>query len=136
MRQGLPTEAETRELRSFGLTMAAVIPALFGLLLPWLWGREYRLWPWLVAAVFAGAALLMPVGLRTTHRLWTAIGHGLGWVNSRILLGVIYCAVVVPAGVVLRLAGRDPMHRRMDKAAPTYRSPSAGRGKEEMERPF
>lgn len=136
MHQGLPTEAESRELRSFGLTMAAVIPALFGLLLPWLWGREYRLWPWLVAAVFAGAALLMPVGLRTTHRLWMAIGHGLGWVNSRILLSVIYCVVIVPVGLVLRVTGWDPMHRHMDKSALTYRRPSAGRSKEEMERPF
>lgn len=136
MRAGLPTEAEKRELRSFGLTMAAVVPGLFGLLLPWLSGREYRLWPWLVAAVFAGAALFVPVGLRTTHRIWMAIGHALGWVNSRILLSVIFFVVIVPAGLIMRLTGKDPMARQFDKAAASYRCPSSPRGKEEMEKPF
>ena len=132
----MPIESENRELRSFGLTMAAVIPGLFGLLLPWLSGREYRLWPWLVAAVFAAAALIMPAGLRTTHRIWMTVGHALGWVNSRILLGVIFWVLIVPAGLLMRLSGKDPMARRFDKAATSYRTPSSQRGIDQMESPF
>ncbi|MFC5220522.1 hypothetical protein [Streptomyces coerulescens] len=37
--------------------------------------------------------------------------------NLALLL--LYCLVVVPAGVLARLV-HDPLHRRVDRAAPSY----------------
>lgn len=136
MYHDLPTETERRELRRFGLTMAILVPALFGLLLPWVFGREYRLWPWLVAVVFAASALLMPVGLRTSRRIWMVLGSVLGWLNSRILLGAVFWVLVVPTGLVMRLTGGDFLARRFDAGAASYRVASRARRRDDMERPF
>jgi hypothetical protein len=35
-------------------------------------------------------------------------------------MGLVFYAVVTPMGVAMRLAGRDPMRRRFDRAADSY----------------
>ena len=51
------------------------------------------------------------------------IEHRLGHVNNYLLLGLFFCVFIVPAGLVLRLLGRDPMCRGFDAKAPTYWTP-------------
>jgi|JRYI01.1.fsa_nt_gb hypothetical protein len=127
-----PTSAE---LRKFGLLMAAIIASLFGLLLPWMFGRAWPKWPWIVTALFAVPATFAPIWLAPVHRAWMAIGAVLGWINSRILLAIVFYLVLVPMGFLMRLAGRDPM-RRMKRGERSYRQPSVERPTEDMERPF
>jgi hypothetical protein len=63
-------------------------------------------------------------------------GCGLGWINTRILLGAVFFLMVVPMGVVMRLAGRDPMARTFDPALDTYRKESVKTPRERMEAPY
>lgn len=127
-----PTPAE---LRKFGLIMAAMVAGLFGLLLPWLFGRPWPTWPWIVTVLFAVPAGLAPPVLAPVHRAWMVVGAVLGWINTRILLAAVFYLVVLPVGFVMRLVGRDPM-RRAKSAEPSYRQPSTERAAEDMERPF
>jgi hypothetical protein len=39
-----------------------------------------------------------------------AFGEALGWLNTRIILTVVFFLVVTPIGVVMRLFGRSPMN--------------------------
>ena len=57
-------------------------------------------------------ALISPSWTERFNRGWMALAAGLGFVNSRVLLSLMYYLVVTPIGVVLRLAGHDPLHRR------------------------
>jgi hypothetical protein len=50
-----------------------------------------------------------------------ALGHALGWVNGRIVLGLVYWLVLQPIALVMRLCGHDPLRRRWDAQASTYR---------------
>jgi hypothetical protein len=63
-----------------------------------------------------------------------------GLVMSRIttplILGLIYFALFVPVGAIMRLSGRDPMRRRIDPRAQTYRVPSRARSPDSLERPY
>ena len=49
------------------------------------------------------------------------IGHTLGWINTRILLGVIIYGSITPMGLFLRLLGKDSIRRILVQEAPTYR---------------
>jgi len=109
---------------------------VFGLLLPWLWSAAFPLWPWIAAGVFALLGLVFPVALAPIHRLWMHIGHGLGWVNTRIILGLIFFAIIFPFGIILRLLGKDFMARRLDSAAQSYRIQSVASSRHKMEKPF
>ena len=131
------TAAETGALRSFGLVMAGAVTLLFGLGFPWLGGRPYPVWPWAVAAVLVAWALVWPAGLAPAHRAWMAAAHVLGWLNTRLILGLVFFVVLTPIGLVMRLAGRDPMHRRFEPGLATYRVPRARPPEpSDLERPF
>jgi hypothetical protein len=74
--------------------------------------------------------------LAPLHRAWMAVGHVLGIVNSKIVLGALFFLVIVPLGALLRLAGRSPIARN-DKGAASYRvAPDRGDDPKAMERPF
>ena len=60
----------------------------------------------LIAGTFAPWMLVVP------NRWWRRVGHALGWVNTRILLSLFFFLVLLPAGVIARLAGKDPLDMR------------------------
>jgi len=124
------------ELRSFGLTLGSLTALLFGLVLPWLFERPYPTWPWVLAGVLFALALIAPQVLRPVFAAWIAIGHWLGWINTRIILGLMFYTVFFLVGLVLKLVGKDPMARKFDETAASYRVPSQARRKDHMERPF
>jgi len=112
--------AETKQLRSFGL----VVGGAFGVigLWPLLFRAESpRPWALVLAAVLIGLGLILPRSLALPYQLWMRIGHILGWINTRIILGVAYYGLFTPLGVLMRLLGRDPMRRVFTPETDTYR---------------
>ena len=128
--------ANRKQLREFGLVFATGLVVMFGLLLPWLAGRPWPLWPWVAAAVFVTLALAFPPALGPLNALWLKIGHVLGWINTRIILGVVFFVIFLPASLVMRALHNDPMHRKLDASAVSYRVPSKAAPNQQMERPF
>ncbi len=127
---------DKRGLRNFGLMMGGVVACLFGLLFPWLASRRFPSWPWIIAAVLWLWAFLVPQTLEIVYRNWMRIGIALGWINTRILLGIFFYFIVMPIGLVMRLSGRDPMARKFDKHLETYRVQSRNMPNKKMEVPF
>jgi len=125
-----------RELRAFGLAMGGMVAFVFGLALPWLFDHAYPLWPWAITGILFSAALIRPTCLRPVFRAWMTIGHWLGWINTRIILGIMFYTVFLLAGWLMKLAGKDPMARGFDEKARSYRVPSQVRSKDHVERPF
>lgn len=125
-----------KELREFGLVTGAIVVALFGLLLPWLFDHAWPRWPWIIAGVLWAWALLLPASLLPVYKGWMAIGHALGWINTRIILGIMFYLMFLPVGLILRLLGKDPMARRVDKSQASYRVSHAPRKKDHVERPY
>jgi hypothetical protein len=129
-------EADKKELRQFGLIFATGIALIFGLFLPWLFEKPWPQWPWIVAAVLVTTALLLPQALRPVFWLWMKFGHVLGWINTRIILGITFVILFIPVSLVFHLFGKDPMRRRLDPAADSYRIKSERVPRERMEKPF
>ena len=124
------------EMRKFGLMMGAVIAILFGLLLPWLFAHAYPVWPWIIAGIFWLAAAVMPASLKPVHSGWLRFGHALGWINTRIILGLMFYTVFLFVSLIMRLVGKDPMSRTFDKNLNSYRVPSQVRERDHLEKPF
>jgi hypothetical protein len=105
--------------RSFGLVIGAAL-AIFGLW-PVVFGSGAPRW-WLVvpALLFTAAAVVRPAVLKPLNRLWTAFGLVLHRIVNPVVLGVIFFGVVTPAGLVVRLLGKDLLRLRLDRSAKTY----------------
>ena len=96
--------------RSFGLSVGGIC-ALIALVQ--LWHRRLAL-TWIVAvlaSLLIVPALMRPSWLRIPNALWWRLAHGLGWINARILLSAVFFLIMTPVGLVLRLAGWDPLRR-------------------------
>jgi len=114
------SEATARQLRSFGFLVGGVF-AVIGAW-PMIVRREDpRLWAVILAALLILPALVYPKSLKWPYRAWMAIGHVLAFVNTRIILGIIFFLLFTPVGFVMRLFGWDPMRRRTEQASDTYR---------------
>ncbi|HLI64215.1 MAG TPA: SxtJ family membrane protein, partial [Terriglobales bacterium] len=79
-----------KELRHFGLLAGALIAAMFGGLIPWLRGHRCPAWPWAVGAVLIGCGAIYPQLLKYPFAIWTSAGKFLGWLNTRLILGVLF----------------------------------------------
>ncbi len=133
-------EADTRaprprELRDFGLLLGALFAAIFGVI-PMLRHRQAPPWPWALAAALWIVALAWPRGLTFIYRGWTRLGQFLGWLNTRVILTVLYALIIVPIGVAMRLFRRDRLGRRFEPARESYRVAARSRAEKDMEKPF
>jgi len=123
------------QLRNFGL----IVGGIFGVIGLWpaiIRGGNVRTWMVGLAVVLILPALVAPRALAPAHRAWMALGSALGWVNTRIVLGLIFFGMITPMARVLRLARRDPMQRAFDPNATTYRVPRRPRPGAHMMRQF
>jgi hypothetical protein len=88
---------------------------------PLVFRRPVRNWALLFSALFALAGLVVPSVLRPIHRIWMLFGNVMGWINSKIILGLIFYVVVTPIRFLRALTGTDPMNRKFDNKTGSYR---------------
>lgn len=125
-----------RELRRFGLLLGLFIAGVFGGLLPWVWGLAFVSWPWIAGALLVFWALAAPGTLAFVFHGWMILGGLLGWINTRIILGIVFYLVFFPVGSVMRLRGWDPLRRGWKRDLVSYRIPSKATDRKQMEKPF
>src|SRR5215831_10971369 len=126
---------ETKELRTFGLMVGGIFLILS--LWPALWrADEPRLWALIPGIVLVVLGLSLPRSLKPAHKVWMVIGHVLGWINTRIILGIVFYGLITPMGLVMRLFGWDSMRRTLVREAHTYRIVRQPRPLSHMRRQF
>ena len=109
-----------KQLREFGLLIGFGFPILLGWLIPTLTGHEFREWTLWVGFIGLIIGLTSPRLLYYPYKFWIKLGVILGWVNSRIILGLLFIIVLLPISVVMRLIGYDPLRTKL-KEVKTYR---------------
>jgi hypothetical protein len=99
--------------RSFGVSVGGAMCA-FAAVAAW----RHHVYPAAITGI-TGVPLLT-FGLTTPRLLawpskwWWRLVHVLGYVNSRILLTVMFSAIIVPLNAFWRLTGKDPLARRKE----------------------
>ena len=110
----------TRELRVF----AVLWLVFFGLLGGWMLSRGSSLtWVgsvWAVALTGGVLGLLLPELLRPVYLLWMGLAFPIGWLVSHLILGLVYFGLLTPIGLLMRLAGHDPLRLKPDRGKATY----------------
>jgi hypothetical protein len=66
------------------------------------------------------AAVTVPQMLNHLRRYWEKVGLLLGYINSLIILTVIYVLVVTPLGLIGKCFGRDPLKLKWQPEEDTY----------------
>ena len=98
-----------KDLKEFGLVIGIGLPFIIGFLLPLLFGHNYRIWTLFVGILFILLSIISPKLLKIPYRLWMKIGYILGWINSRIILTIVYILVLIPISIIIKIIGYDPL---------------------------
>ena len=117
-----PSTPTRRQLREFGLLLGVVFPLLLGWLLPALHGHPFRAWTLWIGVPALGLGIAWPKALAWPYQGWMALGHLLGWINSHLILGMVYILVLQPIAILMRALGHDPLRRRRNTSE-SYREP-------------
>ena len=129
-------ELDRKGLREFGLTTGAAVVVIFGVVFPWILDLDWPAWPWIVAAPLWALALVQPLWLRWIYRGWMRFGLLASRVMTPLVLGIVFFAMIAPMALVLRLVGKDPLHRALHPNQKSYRVQSKKSPKEKLEKPF
>lgn len=124
-----------KELRQFGLLVGGIFSVIA--LWPLMFRSESpRFWAMSLGCLLILLGVIAPLSLKQVHRGWTKIGHVLGSINTKIILGITYYLLITPMGLVMRLMGKDPMHRAVRENVDTYRVVRDARPRQHMRNQF
>jgi Saxitoxin biosynthesis operon protein SxtJ len=128
-------ETDVKELRKFGLIVGGLFLVIG--LWPLVWrGEGLRLWAVGLGGLLVPLGLLAPAVLDPLFKVWMKVGHVLGWINTRIILGILFYGLITPMGLVMRQFGWDSMRRMLARDAQTYRVVRQPRPRTHMTRQF
>ena len=101
-----------KTLREFGFVLAFAFPFLIGWFLPYVKGYSFRSWTLLISLPSLILTILRPKLLFYPYKAWMKLGHILGWLNSRIILGIVYLLVLLPIALIMKIFGHDPLRMK------------------------
>ena len=99
-------------LREFGFLIGFAFPFLLGWIIPFLGGHSFRTWTLWISFPSIILAISKPKLLLYPYKAWMKLGHILGWVNSRIILGLVFLIVLQPISLIMRIFGHDPLRTK------------------------
>ncbi len=106
-------------LKSFGLTIGAVFLALGSLFL-FRQKHNIAINNFVASGMFFTAGLVFPILLKPIFIIWMRFAFILGWINTRVILIILFYLVFTPLGLLIRLFRIDLLERK-NKGATYWR---------------
>jgi hypothetical protein len=104
--------------RQFGIVIAAAL-TIYGLW-PLRHAGPVRIPAIAAAALIAVLALARPTLLHPLNLLWSRLGLLMGRIANPVITAVLFFLVFTPAGLLMRLFGKDPLKLRYAPDVDTY----------------
>ena len=122
------------EIRNFGLIVGAVFSVIG--VWPYFRAEDPRIWALAIGGALIALGVVLPKALIPVHRAWMFVGHIMGWVNTRILLAMVFYGIITPIGMARRWCSADTINHSFDASLATYRVTRQGRPGSHMKRQF
>ena len=101
-----------KQLREFGFVIGFGFPILIGWIIPTFGGHTFRGWTLWIAIPFLIIGILKPSLLFYPYEVWMKLGLALGWINSRIILGLVFLIILQPIALIMKIIGYDPLRSK------------------------
>ena len=102
-------------LREFGFLIGFAFPILLGWILPHLSGHYFRYWTLWISVPSLFLAIARPSFLFYPYLGWMKLGQFLGWMNGKIILGIIFTFILIPIASIMKFFGHDPLRAKKVK---------------------
>ncbi len=105
-------------LKKFGITMG--IALLVITLFIFIRHKHSILITSIISAIFFILAFIMPSLLKPVYILWMRLAFILSWINTRLILIIVFYLIFTPISISIRLFGIDLLDRKIDKNRNSY----------------
>ncbi len=115
-------EISTRNLRVFGFIWALIFSFLAFKF------QYFQYFFGIISIVASLISLLSPhvfLDLKI-YQAWIKFGNFLGKINSLIIISILFYALFVPTGFILRLLKKDLLNKKIDRSQISYFTDSTG----------
>ena len=116
----MKNETSKKQLREFGLLLGIGFPFIVSWIMHSTGGHTFRVWSLCIGISIFILGIIKPNLLFYPYKIWMRIGIALGWINSRIILGLIFLLIVQPIALIMKIFSHDPL-RRSKTNTKTYR---------------
>ena len=96
---------DNKAIRDFGILIGLILLIIAGILF-YKERESYELIN-LLGVAFIGLGLGMPIILKPFYLVWMNFAVVLGWLMTRLILGLLFYIVVSPIGLISRLFGKE-----------------------------
>jgi len=110
--------AATNEVKKFCRIMA-VACVVIGTIILARHHHGYAAWYGIAAAFFC-AGVFFPRLAAPLYYVWMRLAFVLGWINTRVILIVVFYVIFAPIGLVLRALGKDLLDRHIERNSDSY----------------
>ena len=111
-------KVQTGLIRSFSRIMAAAF-FIIGFIVFMRHKPEFLLL-WLTGVLFLAVGMIRPAWLSLVYVVWMKFAFVLSWVNTRILLSIIFYLILTPVSIAMKLLRFDPLDRAINKQKESY----------------
>ena len=106
-----------KSLKKFGITMAIALLVISGIL--FLKNKDAS-YPVIISVLFLSLGLIAPSTLRLTYIIWMKFALILGWINTRLILIIMFYLIFTPIGLIMRIFRTDLLERKLEKSKTSY----------------
>jgi hypothetical protein len=109
---------DRKSLRKFGITLGIVFVGLTLLIIV-----RHKLSPMptaIISGIFLVFAFIAPTVLKPIYIFWMGLAHTLGYINTRLILFILFYIIFTPIGICIRLCGGDLLSKKIAKNAASY----------------
>ncbi|MFA4990108.1 MAG: SxtJ family membrane protein [Candidatus Omnitrophota bacterium] len=111
-------KTDRNTLKKFGVTMGVALAAITLLF----FFKHHRICMSL-AVISLGVFLtgfFFPLPLKPVYIFWMRLALVLSWVNTRIILVLVFYLVFTPLGLLMRMFGKDLLERKIERSGASY----------------
>ncbi|MBU0709952.1 MAG: sxtJ [Candidatus Omnitrophica bacterium] len=106
------------DLRKFGFLMGFALCVITGVIFL----KHQRVaWPnYLISLIFFILAAFFPAVLKPVYIIWMKFAHTLGWINTRLILFLVFYLILTPIGIITKLFRIDFLERKISVNRSSY----------------
>ena len=105
----MKVKTSDKQLRDFGKIVGLGLPIFVGFIIPFLTGHSFAIWTIFVGLIIFTVGIIKPSLLFFPYKYWMLIGNLLGWINSRLILGLVFILVLQPISILMKIFRYDPL---------------------------
>ena len=100
---------EKKQLREFSYVLGLGFPLIIGFLIPYVSGHIFKTWTLIFGIIILAIGIIYPKLLNYPYKAWMFLGRILGWLNSKLILGLVFLLILQPIALIMKFFAYDPL---------------------------